>query len=1042
MDKGSFDSQLNIIKYWIDIELSAPPIIKLTNTKKSDLKWNQIISFNHNDDIIWLSPLVEKLENPSDWLHTVYLGIFNTELVIKEFSEDIQDVNELKHTHQTCLLSFVMDNKGIPIKGSIKIPEYISSIAYAKSHNKNEYNPFEERVKDLFSTWTYTIQKNKNSTDKSDLLEFMNLVLSELKWDLLTETYKKNEFGYLAYSESISTSQNRKYKFDSDIVSSLLADDLKRVEKFLGNYDSNSSLKYYLSNKYNSIDYKDVVRNRTHSKETHTPSKIPDVCWPSKGGNKLVSSQQFAVNKIFEELKDEGMFSVNGPPGTGKTTLLRDVITNIIYKRAEELYKFKNNPDDAMGEIGKITYKFSGKGEKSIYGLHHKLSGFEIVVASSNNGAVENITKELPAVDEIEDKYLNDIKYLEEIANNVNSRESWGLISATLGNKQNNYNFTSNFLFKNTDDEGNENRSIFDFLKDYRYFDEKVLSWEDACKNFKDKQDKVKLIKEELEIIDSAINNSKEYVDIYNRLKSEYKKKHEKLKKVEVLLINFVNEAKALKKSIEDIESDKGIGKIFKQKKSEVTKTEEIIEAKSELKIKAMKISEYKNERESTLAELKSLKLSIEKQTNILNHIKKIKADFKEKDIKGIPGNAFWEKEEEYIQKYSPFLTNEFNNARKELFIASLDLHKSFIIKNSEKVSSNMRLFKEILDGEFFEGDKYYQAIWETFFLIVPVVSTTFSSLGNLFTNMKENSIGWLLVDEAGQATPQSPVGGLWRAKRAVFVGDPLQIEPVLTVEKKLSDVLLKKNNIGSHWNAYNFSAQRIADRNNKWGTVFGNGSHSIWVGCPLRVHRRCDEPMFSISNKIAYDGTMIFGKNPNRLGNPVQQILGESKWYNIKGEAMKDSHWIPEEGNKLIELLIKIKGNYVGKLPNIYIISPFKSVSYETQRLLAKKKREWADPSISDTEIAAWINTSVGTIHSFQGKEVDIVFLVLGGNIAKSGAINWVCEEPNILNVAVTRARHLFYIVGNSTIWNKGVFGLVKQYIKVDKKIEKEKED
>jgi len=50
-----------------------------------------------------------------------------------------------------------------------------------------------------------------------------------------------------------------------------------------------------------------------------------------------------------------------------------------------------------------------------------------------------------------------------------------------------------------------------------------------------------------------------------------------------------------------------------------------------------------------------------------------------------------------------------------------------------------------------------------------------------------------------------------------------------------------------------------------------------------------------------------------------------------------------------------------------------------------------------------------------------------LGGNILKPGAIIWVCEEPNILNVAATRAKNSFYIIGNSKVWNKGVFGLLR---------------
>jgi hypothetical protein len=50
-----------------------------------------------------------------------------------------------------------------------------------------------------------------------------------------------------------------------------------------------------------------------------------------------------------------------------------------------------------------------------------------------------------------------------------------------------------------------------------------------------------------------------------------------------------------------------------------------------------------------------------------------------------------------------------------------------------------------------------------------------------------------------------------------------------------------------------------------------------------------------------------------------------------------------------------------------------------------------------------------VGTIHTYQGKESDIILLVLGGNVLnvfKEGALNWAASRPNLLNVAVTRAR------------------------------------
>jgi superfamily I DNA and/or RNA helicase len=294
---------------------------------------------------------------------------------------------------------------------------------------------------------------------------------------------------------------------------------------------------------------------------------------------------------------------------------------------------------------------------------------------------------------------------------------------------------------------------------------------------------------------------------------------------------------------------------------------------------------------------------------------------------------------------------------------------------------------------------------------------------------MKDEDIGWLLVDEAGQATPQSPVGGLYRAKRAIFVGDPLQVEPVIQVEEKLSEVLLEKNYISNAWNSCNFSAQQIADRNNAWGTYFGLGEHKIWVGAPLRVHRRCQNPMFTISNKIAYDDSMIFGKDKIHQIGEIERLIGVSSWFDISGEPQKETHFIKLESELLMTLLKRIcaSDKYTSSLPNLYIISPFRSVAHETFKFLGKNKKKWVPDSIKEEDVNIWLNRSIGTIHAFQGKEADSVILILGGNISKPGAINWVCEEPNILNVATTRAKQSFYIIGNSKVWNKGVFGLIR---------------
>lgn len=59
-----------------------------------------------------------------------------------------------------------------------------------------------------------------------------------------------------------------------------------------------------------------------------------------------------------------------------------------------------------------------------------------------------------------------------------------------------------------------------------------------------------------------------------------------------------------------------------------------------------------------------------------------------------------------------------------------------------------------------------------------------------------------------------------------------------------------------------------------------------------------------------------------------------------------------------------------------------------------------------------------VGTVHTMQGKEADVVVLVLGTNPDQISARRWAAARPNLLNVAVSRARRRLYVVGNRKSW------------------------
>ena len=95
-----------------------------------------------------------------------------------------------------------------------------------------------------------------------------------------------------------------------------------------------------------------------------------------------------------------------------------------------------------------------------------------------------------------------------------------------------------------------------------------------------------------------------------------------------------------------------------------------------------------------------------------------------------------------------------------------------------------------------------------------------------------------------------------------------------------------------------------------------------------------------------------------------------------------------------------------------IYVISPFKNVAYQLSRELKKIGFTRYDENNKPT--------NVGTVHTFQGKEAPIVFLVLGADEKCTGAAKWAMgtENPNIMNVAATRAKEQFYIIGDKKLY------------------------
>jgi len=171
---------------------------------------------------------------------------------------------------------------------------------------------------------------------------------------------------------------------------------------------------------------------------------------------------------------------------------------------------------------------------------------------------------------------------------------------------------------------------------------------------------------------------------------------------------------------------------------------------------------------------------------------------------------------------------------------------------------------------------------------------------------------------------------------------------------------------------------------------------------------------MFSISNSVAYSGLMVFAKKDEKPSG-IMQVLGPSQWIDVIGSS--EDKWCPEEGDEVVRLLYQLA--QAGASSDLYVITPFVVVA-EGLRLTIRKSgvlRSWVDEE--------WLNERVGTVHTAQGREAEAVIIVLGApNPSQTGARNWAGGRPNILNVAVTRAKEVVYVVGNRKLWREaGVF-------------------
>ncbi|MEU6155921.1 AAA domain-containing protein [Actinosynnema sp. NPDC047251] len=251
-----------------------------------------------------------------------------------------------------------------------------------------------------------------------------------------------------------------------------------------------------------------------------------------------------------------------------------------------------------------------------------------------------------------------------------------------------------------------------------------------------------------------------------------------------------------------------------------------------------------------------------------------------------------------------------------------------------------------------------------------------------------------VIVDEASQCLIPHVLPLLYRAKRALIIGDPMQLPPVQQLAVAAEKGAQRTSGVNAAWledvaaNYRRHSAFHIAERAAAGSLL-------------LDEHYRCHPDIAGVSNRRFYDrGLAVLTDVAAQKRAPLPALA----WHDVRGDARRASgkSWCNDQE---VEEVVRCVDHLRTVLPagaGIGVVTPFAGQKEALRR-----------------RFAAVDDVRVGTVHTFQGGERDaIVFSLVASPGMSSGAIGWLQRQSFLWNVAVTRARAHLVVVGDRALW------------------------
>ena len=315
------------------------------------------------------------------------------------------------------------------------------------------------------------------------------------------------------------------------------------------------------------------------------------------------------------------------------------------------------------------------------------------------------------------------------------------------------------------------------------------------------------------------------------------------------------------------------------------------------------------------------------------------------------------------------------------------------------------------------------EPMWSRRMMLTPCAVSTFATLprkmtcrdnasGSYRTEYLLNHIDLLIVDEAGQVLPEVAGPSFALAKRALVIGDIQQIEPISALTAAVDtgnlieagllppgggrEALQALDEVGL--TSRSGSTMRLAQSACRFHPY-----PELERGLYLFEHRRCFDEIIGFCNALCYKGTLQPMRGAATGGTPRPM-----SYLHIDGMAISagGSRFNPLEAQTIAAWLAanaeKLKARYGKRLEDIVgIVTPF-----------GRQVREIRNACAAVGIDVGRRGMTVGTVHALQGAERDVV--IFSPVYSKHGDGGFIDLSPSMLNVAVSRAKDAFLVFGD----------------------------